>query len=619
MRDSMLHRGPDSGGHFLSSEDGLAMGFRRLAIIDLSENGNQPMTSSCERYTTTYNGEIYNYKALRQVLEAEGRRFRSTSDTEVMLEGFSAWGIDKTLERMIGMFAIAVWDREKQQMTLIRDRLGIKPLYWGIINGSFFYGSELKTLRAKPGWDPTLDRNALTQYLRFNYVPDPLTIYEDVSKLPPGHKLEFRPRHEGSPRVTPYWSVNDAVDGPRQSYQDDAAIQKLDELLGDAVERRMVADVPLGVLLSGGIDSSVVAAMMQARSDRPIQSFTIGFDDAGYNEADQAAAVATHIGTDHTSLTLTGADARTLITNLADWYDEPFADSSSLPTYLVSKLAKDAVTVALSGDGGDEVFFGYNRYQAASAAWDRAENLPDPLRSALGHGLKSVSARQWDSLSNFIPKGSRPRMMGDKMHKIARILNSDDQISAYLSLVSHWQDPGKLTGGGTTLDPVFEASDRITDFTERMAYLDTLTYLPGDILTKVDRASMAVSLEARVPLLDHRVVEFAWTLPKNMKIRDGKSKWALRQVLYNYVPQELMERPKAGFAIPLAAWLRGPLRDWAEELLNQKRLKGQGLLAPGPIRAAWDDHQAGRGNHAEPLWNILMFQAWYDRWILNTP
>jgi len=618
MTDAILHRGPDSGGHWLNSSAGVGMGFRRLAIIDLSETGNQPMTSSCERYVLTYNGEIYNYRALRDVLESEGRRMRGQSDTEVMLEGFSAWGVDETLERLIGMFAIALWDKKRREITLVRDRLGIKPLYFGLRDGMFVYGSELKALRAKPGLTGKLDRKALTQYLRFNYVPAPRTIYEGIYKLEPGCILRFRPGRDTEPRIERYWSLDDYVGTGRGSPDPHVAVNRLYELLSDAVEKRMVADVPLGVLLSGGVDSSVVAALMQEKSARPIKTFTIGFDDEAFNEAEHARSVADFLETDHTDLILRPDDVQALIPKMPEWHDEPFADSSALPTWLVSKLARDHVTVALSGDGGDEVFFGYNRYAAAPAAWDKAKAVPGAMRSLAAGGLRAVPTGAWDALSGLVPVDRRPKMMGDKMHKLASVLGSGTEDDAYRTLVSHWDDPEALSGIAEPELDLWRGGGMLPDFTERMAYYDTLSYLPGDILTKVDRASMAVSLEARVPLLDHRVVEYAWTLPKDIKLRDGVGKWPLRQILYRFVPESIIDRPKSGFAVPLSEWLRGPLKEWAFDLLSVDALQNDLGLKPEPILKAFHDHLKGDGNHAEALWNILMLQSWMRRWSPET-
>ena len=618
MTDAILHRGPDSGGHWLSADNGVGMGFRRLAIIDLTDTGNQPMTSSCDRYVITYNGEIYNYRALRSVLETEGRRLRGQSDTEVMLEGFSAWGVDETLERLIGMFAIALWDKKRKELTLVRDRLGIKPLYFGLRDGMFVYGSELKSLRAKPGLTGKLDREAMTQYLRFNYVPAPRTIYEGIYKLEPGCVLRFRPGRDTEPRIERFWSLDDHVSTGRGSPDPHVAVDRLYDLLSDAVEKRMIADVPLGVLLSGGVDSSVVAALMQEKSGRAIKTFTIGFDDDAFNEAEHARAVAEYLETDHTDLILRPDDVQALIPKMPDWHDEPFADSSALPTWLVSKLAREHVTVALSGDGGDEIFLGYNRYAAAPIAWEKAKAVPGSMRSLAAGSLKAVPTGAWDALSGLVPSGKRPKMMGDKMHKLANVLGSGTEDDAYRTLISHWEDPSSLSGVAEPDLDLWRGGSMISDFAERMAYYDTLSYLPSDILTKVDRASMACSLEARVPLLDHRVVEYAWTLPKDIKLRDGIGKWPLRQILYRFVPQNIVERPKSGFAVPLSDWLRGPLKEWAFDLLSADSLAQDLGLNTEPILKAFHAHLKGDGNHAEALWNILMLQSWMQRWSPST-
>ena len=614
MTDAILHRGPDSGGHWLNSSAGIGMGFRRLAIIDLTDAGNQPMTSSCERYVVTYNGEIYNYKALRDVLETEGRRLRGHSDTEVMLEGFSAWGVDETLSRMIGMFAIALWDKQRRELTLIRDRLGIKPLYYGLRDGMFVYGSELKALRAKPGLRGVLDREAMTQYLRFNYVPAPRTIYQGIHKLEPGCILRFRPGRDTEPRIERYWSLDNYVATGRGRPAPHVAVDRLYDLLSDAVERRMVADVPLGVLLSGGVDSSTIAALMQEKSPRPIKTFTIGFEEKDYSEAEHARAVADYLETDHTELTLRSDDVQALIPQMPEWHDEPFADSSAMPTWLVSKLARDHVTVALSGDGGDEVFFGYNRYSAAPAAWAKAKAVPSAVRSLAAGSLKAVPTGAWDTLSALVPENRRPKMAGDKLHKLASVLSSGTEDDAYRALVSHWPDPESLSGTAEPELDMWRGGSVLPDFAERMAYYDTLSYLPGDILTKVDRASMACSLEARVPLLDHRVVEHAWSLPKDIKMHDGIPKWPLRQILYRFVPRDIVERPKSGFAVPLAEWLRGPLKEWAFDLLSVEKLRDDLGIAPEPVLKAFRDHLKGDGNHAEALWSVLMLQSWNERW-----
>ncbi len=613
MADALVHRGPDSGGVWRDEAAGVALAFRRLAIIDTSPAGNQPMQSANGRYVLVYNGEIYNFQELRRELEDLGAAFRGNADSEVLLEGIARWGVAETVARLTGMFAFALWDREERVLWLARDRLGIKPLYYGLIDGLFLFGSELKALRANDGWQPRLDRDALASFARFNYVPAPATIYTGIRKLEPGTLLRFAPG--GAPQIQRYWDLIVIATQPRRDISDAEAIAEAEALLSDAVTRRMVADVPLGALLSGGVDSATVVALMQQASGRPVRTFTIGFSESYFDESGHARAVAAHLGTDHTEIMLRPEDARDLIPDLADWHDEPFADSSALPTRLVSRIARRDVTVALSGDGGDEAFLGYNRYRAAATAWRRAQRLPAALRHLAAGALRGVPTGAWDGLARLLPVVLRPSLAGDKAHKLADLLSAADADRAYKQLVSHWRNPQALVPGGRDEQgPVWESAKRIADFAERMAYLDTATYLPDDILTKLDRASMSVGLETRVPLLDHRIIEFVWSLPKHMRLRRGESKWLLRQVLYRHVPRTLIERPKTGFAVPIAAWLRGPLRGWAEDLLDERRLREDGLFEPAPIRAAWADHLAGRGNHWQALWGICMAQAWRARW-----
>ena len=609
MGNALIHRGPDSGGVWTDDTAGVALAFRRLAIIDLSDAGDQPMTSANGRYVIVFNGEIYNFKDLRVELEAAGCTFRGDSDTEVMLEGFAAWGVEATVKRLIGMFAFALWDREGRCLWLCRDRLGIKPLYYGEADGIFLFGSELKALRAKQGWQPRIDRDALAAFTKFNYVPTPYSIYAGIRKLEPATLLCYTPGD--TPKLSRYWDMAGVAAQPRRDITDEEAVREAERLLTDAVSRRMVSDVPLGALLSGGIDSATVVALMQRSSDRPVRTFTIGFKEGGFDEAAHARAVAEHLGTEHTEVAMSPEHARNIIPRLADWYDEPFADSSALPTRLVSELAQRDVTVALSGDGGDETFLGYNRYQAADALWQRMQRTPAPLRRLAACILGGVSTGIWDSLAGLLPQSRRPSLAGDKAHKLAAALRESEADGVYWGLVSHWQKSIVLGGDRPS---VTAATGRIPDFGERMAYFDTVSYLPDDILAKVDRASMSVSLEARVPLLDHRLVEFAWSLPKRMRLRDGTSKWLLRQVLYRHVPAAIVDRPKSGFAVPIAEWLRGPLREWAESLLDEQRLREEGWFDPAPVRRAWSEHLAGRGNHWEALWGVCVAQAWRERW-----
>lgn len=609
MIDAITHRGPDMGEVWSEVQTGITLGFRRLAIIDLSPAGHQPMTSANGRFVITYNGEIYNYAELARDLTDAGHEFRGTSDTEVMLELFARDGVAKTVPRLIGMFAIALWDRQTRRLTLIRDRLGIKPLYIGRQGDHLFWGSELKAIRAHDAFEAKVELTAVDAFLKGNAVPAPNCIYQDVDALPPGTYAEVDPT--GRIEKTQYWSLKDFIDQPQPNWTEESVVERTEKIVGNAVTRRMVADVPLGALLSGGIDSSTVVALMQKSSDRPVKTFTIGFGNEGYDEADHARAVANHLGTDHTELSLGPDDARDLIPNLPDWYDEPFADSSALPTYLVSRLARDHVTVALSGDGGDEVFFGYNRHKALASLDRKLGRVPSTLRKLGGGALALPGPAFWDAASGLIPKGRRPRMAGTKMMKLSRALCAADARQRYLGTVTHW--PEDLTGLG--LSPGYPEEAPKGDVAAAAAYADTLGYLPNDILTKVDRASMAIGLEARVPLLDHRVVEFSWTLPTEFKIRNGVQKWPLRQILYKYVPRELVDRPKSGFAIPLADWLRGPLREWAEDLLSENRLTKRGWVDPTPIRNAWADHLSGRGARAEALWGVCMLEAWADRWV----
>jgi asparagine synthase (glutamine-hydrolysing) len=618
MADSIHNRGPDAGASWADAGAGVAFGHRRLSIIDLSEAGAQPMNSSCGRFVICYNGEIYNTPELRKELEATGRRFVGHSDTEVIVEACGEWGVTKTVCRLIGMFAMAIWDRQERALWLVRDRLGIKPLYWGQFGDLVLFSSELKALRVHPGWSPELDRDALAGYMRHNYIPCPQTIYEGVHKLPPGCLLRIDER--GTPEVDPYWSLEQvAREGQlaRNGCSDAEIIDGLETLLSDAVRRRMVADVPLGAFLSGGVDSSTVVALMQQNSERPVRTFSIGFHEEGFDEARYAKEVARHLGTDHTELYVSEDHAQEVIPNLPEMYDEPFADSSQIPTFLVSELTRQHVAVSLSGDGGDELFAGYNRYYHAEAILTKVGRLPAPARSASAALMRSLSPQAWTSLFRMLPHRWRPPQAGDKMHKLASIMMGDKH-ALYRRLISHWEDPNQIVLGSEERKGIVwdkAVGHIVPDFTDRMQYLDTLTYLPDDILTKVDRSSMAVSLEARVPLLDHRVVEMAWRLPKRMKFRDGQSKWALRQVLYRHVPRQLIDRPKMGFGVPIHAWLRGPLREWAEELLGENELRSDGILNPAPIREKWREHLSGHRNWQYHLWDVLMFQAWKQRWL----
>lgn len=618
MNAALARRGPDDEGLWQDQAAGIALGHRRLAIIDLSPAGHEPMVSADGRLVLTYNGEIYNYRELRRELEGEGVAFRGECDAEVMLEGFARWGMSATVERLIGMFAFAVWDRTERRLILGRDRMGIKPLYWGKSDGLVLFGSELKALAACPHWTREIDRDSVASYLRHAYVPAPHTIYRRIEKLPPGCLLEIG--QDGEPTLTRYWDLRDvAAAGIADPLPDDpdAALALLEPLLRDAVSRRMVADVPLGVLLSGGIDSAVVTALMQQASGDRVRSFTIGFQDSDLDEAPLAGAIARHLGTDHTQLYLTESDARNTVPELSDLYDEPFADASQIPMLLVSRLARQQVAVALSGDGGDELFGGYHRHRIGEVVWDRISALPRPLRKFASALLKIPSAGSWAKLAGQIPAARRPPMLGDKIGKLASVLPLEGPDAMYRRLVTHWPAAEGLVPGTTRRSTAAEdlgIAAGIADPFHRARLMDALTYLPDDVLAKVDRASMGCGLEVRVPLLDHRVVQLAWRLPKALLHRDGRSKWPLRQILERHVPRDLFERPKAGFSVPLDGWLRGPLRDWAESLLGAETLSADGLLESHPIRAAWREHQEGARDHGGKLWAVLMLQAWRQRW-----
>ena len=617
MADTLVHRGPGDAGVWCDPDQGIALGFRRLAIVDLTPTGHQPMASGRGRYVVAYNGEIYNYRELRRDLEARGIAFRGTSDTEVMLEAFELWGVEATLARLNGMFAVALWDRAEARLHLARDPVGIKPLYWAVTGQTVLFGSELKALAAHPAFKAEIDPSAVAAYLRLAYVPAPHTIWRGVRKLEPGTHLTIG--QQGEAGTARFWDVAEvarrgAIDAGAMT--DAEATDALDTLLRDAVGKQMVADVPLGAFLSGGIDSSTVVALMQAQSTRPVRTFTIGFSEAVYNEAEHARAVARHLGTEHTEVTIEPAHARAAIPRLAEIYDEPFADSSQLPTLLLSEITRRSVTVALSGDGGDELFAGYDRYRIAAETWQRIARVPAAAKPLVRAGLRAAASPGLAAALQRAPRALGLGITGGRLDKLALALEGNGPDDLYAEIVSHWGRPEALLPG------VAEAQSAVTDrriaghigdFGQRMRLVDMLTYLPDDILAKVDRASMAVSLEARVPLLDHRVVELAWRLEQRHLVRGQESKWLLRQVLDRYVPRALIERPKMGFAVPIGDWLRGPLRDWAEDLLSAKALAASGLV-PGPVRAKWLAHAKGVQGGEYPLWTVLMLQAWMRRW-----
>ena len=627
MIEPIRHRGPDDHGIWVEPAAGLAFGFRRLAIIDLSERGHQPMRSSSGRFMMVFNGEVYNFAELRVALAADGSRFEGHSDSEVMLAAFERWGVAKAIPRFLGMFALAVWDAKERCVHLIRDRFGKKPLYVYSEPGFVSFGSELKSLVAGPAFDKEIDPDALTAYLRYLYVPAPRSIYRRAFKLIPGHILTLYDAALSVPASTPYWSIEEvARRGLSDPFtgSDAEAIAEAERLIGDAVALRMVADVPLGAFLSGGIDSSTVVALMQERSARPVRTFSVGFDEAAYDESAHAAAVAAHLGTEHTRIHLTGDDALRLVPGLPDWFDEPLADPSQLPTFLLCRESRRDVTVAISGDGGDEIFGGYNRYVQGERFLDRAERLGPVGRGAVAGGMGLLSPRSWDriarALSTVLPGAVRHRGPGEKIHKIRALLLAGTPALRYRSLLSAaFQDPTALVRGGSDRDGGIArafAADLKSGALERMMLADQLEYLPDDLLAKVDRVSMAVSLEVRVPLLDHRVAEFAWTLPRHFKVRGGETKWLLRQLLYKRVPRAMVDRAKMGFSVPIDGWLRGPLRGWAEDLLSPDALASSAMLEVSAVRQRWEEFLRGDGRVSGlGIWALVNFQAWYRRWV----
>ena len=625
MTASIAHRGPDDEGHWVDARAGVAFGHRRLSIVDLSPAGRQPMASASGRFRICFNGEIYNFRELRETLGSAGHKFRGHSDTEVMLAAFDEWGVERAVKNFVGMFAFALWDERARSLHLVRDRAGEKPLYYGWAGGVFLFGSELKALRAHDGWAGQIDRDALALYMRYNYIPAPYSIYKNIRKQNSGTILSLPVTDlapGAAPRETAYWSAEETAErGVASPFagSDAEAADELDALLRASVRRQMVADVPVGAFLSGGIDSSTVVALMQAESARPVKTFTIGFSEAGYNEAADAKRVAGHLGTDHTELYLKPEDALAVIPALPAIYAEPFSDSSQIPTFIVSQLARRSVTVCLSGDAGDELFGGYRRYVEGESLWNKIRLLPPPLRRALAGVIGKTPVKTLNLL--FTGVGAKldrfggTSSIGNKMHTLAGLMSATTSTQFYTRLISQWKEPCAvvLDSREASLAPMAPGyARRVTDFARRMMLLDTVGYLSGDILVKIDRASMAVSLENRVPFLDHRVIEFAWRLPMHMKVRDGQGKWLLRRVLGRYLPGELVERPKMGFSLPLDHWLRGPLREWAESLLSERRLRDEGFFDPEPIRRMWAEHLSGRRDRQYYIWAVLMFEAWLE-------
>ncbi|SHN82467.1 asparagine synthase (glutamine-hydrolyzing) [Bradyrhizobium erythrophlei] len=631
MTDALTYRGPDAEGYWASASAGVAFGHRRLSILDLSQAGSQPMHSDCGRFTVTFNGEIYNHLDIRAELEAAGEapNWRGHSDTETLLCAFRHWGAQAAFQRLVGMFALALWDAKERTLTLARDRFGEKPLFYGWCGRDLVFGSELKALGTHPAWSPALDRSSLTSLMRYAYVPAPATIWTGIRKLPSASCVTFAPGT--APGVMPepksYWSLRETVVAAQTKRIADEreAVAELQRLLSIAVKRQCLSDVPLGAFLSGGIDSSTIVALMQAQASQPVRTFTIGFREDAFDEAAEARKVAAHLGTSHTELYVDPQTARNVIPKLPTMYDEPFGDSSQIPTHLVSVLARQHVTVALSGDAGDELFGGYNRHVWGNSLSRRFGALPAPLRHMLGAVLRAISPEPTDTIARMmaplLPQRFNIRRAGDQAAKLARIVGSTSFDDMYRELCSIDRDPAQTILHGEEgeswsadeMDKVNAALDPL----DRMTLADSLSYLTDDILQKVDRAAMAVALETRVPFLDKDVVEFAARIPPDMKVRDGRGKWLIRQLLDQHVPAALVDRPKTGFGIPIDDWLRGPLKPWASDLLSPARLQTQGLFNVGRVTARVSEHMSGRRNHGSWLWNVLMVQAWHDQWCTN--
>jgi len=624
MSNALFHRGPDDGGVWCDPNHSVFFGHRRLAIIDLSIQGHQPMLSPSHRYVIVFNGEIYNHKLLRKSLEKSGHniRWKGCSDTETLLACIEVWGLKQTIKKCIGMFSIALFDQRERAIYLVRDRMGEKPLYYGIQSGVFLFGSELKSLRKNPMFRGEIDRNSIACQFSHGYVASPNTIYKDIKKLPAGTILKTCLKDctdsvSSLKDPIPYWSLKDVVENAKiNPYAGSSAeaVNDLECVLSKTIERQMISDAPLGAFLSGGIDSSLVVSLMQSQSDIPIETFSVGFTELGYNEADHSKRVANYLGTKHTEVYVSEKEAMDIIPDLSSFYDEPFSDSSQIPTYLISSIAKKSVDVSLSGDAGDELFGGYNRYLWTGKIWNKIKLMSPTLRRLVGRIILSTPPATWEVLLRHISSVSLP---GDKMHKIANALPSNSVEGFYFSLISHWQDSNNIVLGSAPQDFTALKIEKEIDFGDiehKMMYLDAINYLPDDILVKVDRAAMGASLETRVPFLDHNVVEFAYRLPMSMKIKNGEGKWILRQLLDRHVPRELIDRPKMGFGVPIESWLRGGMRDWAESLLNKNRLEQEGFLNAGPIRRKWQEHLSGKRNWQHHLWDVLMFQSWLEKY-----
>jgi asparagine synthase (glutamine-hydrolysing) len=620
MGNNLSHRGPDDSGEWVDPDCSFGVSHQRLSILDLSPNGHQPMCSPSGRYVIAYNGEIYNFLELKKDLLKVDCVFKGESDTEVLLAAIEQWGINATLSKVRGMFAFALWDTVEKSLLLARDRMGEKPLYYGLVEGVFYFGSELKAFQAHPDWQGEIDREALALYVQFNYVPTPYSIYKGIKKLEPAStvKISLVSSEIRLSACQAYWDLNEVAQQDKPQVGTRESIEHLDKLIKASVEEKMIADVPVGAFLSGGVDSSIIAAQMQACSERPINTFTIGFHEETHNEARYAKKVADHLGTDHTELYINPSDTLAVVDKLPVMYDEPFADFSQIPTFLISQLARQNVTVCLSGDGGDELFGGYSRYQLVSSSWSKISVLPQPLRQLAATLLLSLPNVSLDMvfalLKPWFSRYGKTGSVSDKLKKVAEVLGAKNQQTYYQLMLSTHKKPEKLVLGGQSRSDFLWDSINTDDlsFFESMMLVDQTHYLSDDILVKVDRASMAVSLETRVPFLDHRIVEYAWQTPASLKYKEGKGKWLLQQVLYQHIPQSLVDRPKMGFSVPINAWLKGPLKDWAESLLDYQRLKQEGFFQAEEVRKKWQEHCSGKRDWQYHLWNILMFQVWLE-------
>ncbi|MCK5895147.1 MAG: asparagine synthase (glutamine-hydrolyzing) [Endozoicomonadaceae bacterium] len=619
MGVAIANRGPDSSGEWINEEFNVGFSHRRLAVIDPSPAGRQPMYSLNAKYIISFNGEIYNHLDLRCELEKSkcNTMWRGHSDTETLLMGFELWGVNETIKKTIGMFSFALWDNEKNELTLGRDRLGEKPLYYGWQGDTFLFGSELKALKVHPDFKSEINRNSVALQLRYSYIPAPYSIYAGINKLLPGCLLVLN-SHTFEEDIDQYWSFNNAFEkGKDNIYTDtlEQAADDLEDILKKSIKQQMVADVPLGAFLSGGIDSSTVVALMQSQSDKPIKTFSIGFNEEGYNEAVYAKAIAAHLGTEHTELYLTHEDAMSIIPKLANLFDEPFSDSSQIPTFMVAKMARKEVTVVLTGDAADELFCGYNRYTMTTGLWSKIAKIPYWLRSVMARLIYFVPISYWNKINKILPNKLKMSNLGKKIHKGAGVLTARSLGDCYKGVMSHWQNPENVVIGAAEPATAInnpKRSPKLSDNIEQLMAIDSISYLPDDILTKVDRACMGVSLEGRIPFLNHKVVEFAWRLPFNYKLNNGNTKCCLKKVLLKHVPRELIERPKMGFGVPIGDWLRGPLKEWADILLSSHRLAKEGIFKPAPIATMWQEHLSGEQNWQHQLWDILMFQAWYE-------